>query len=239
MKVLIYNEGFHDKTDEIKAVYPNGIHGKLAEIMESDGHDVTIATLDDVAEVFTEEVVKSADVILWWGHIKHFAVPDEVVTYVCNAVHAGTGFIALHSAHLSKPFVRLMGTTCTLRWREGDRERVWVCNPTHPIVEGVPAYFELENEEMYGEYFDIPEPDELVLMGWFAGGEVFRSGCCFKRGLGKIFYFQPGHESYPTYYNEHVQTIIKNAARWAGKKARTEIPVCISAKESPESLLNK
>jgi len=132
-----------------------------------------------------------------------------------------------------------MGTTCTLRWREGDRERVWVCNPTHPIVEGIPAYFELENEEMYGEHFDIPDPDELVLIGWFSGGEVFRSGCCFKRGLGKIFYFQPGHESYPTYYNEHVQTIIKNAARWAGKKARTEIPVCISAKESPESLLNK
>ena len=237
MKILIYNEGFHDKTDAVKAVYPNGIHGRLADIFCEDGHEVVIATLDDVAEVFTEELVNSADLICWWGHIKHSLVPDNVVDYVQNAVLGGAGFIALHSAHLSKPFKRLMGTACTLRWRDDDRERIWVTAPSHPIAAGIPESFELPNEEMYGEYFDIPTPDEIVFMGWFAGGELFRSGCTFTRGLGKIFYFQPGHETYPSFNNEFVTKILKNAALWAGKKAPGTAPVCIHAKESPESLI--
>ncbi len=237
MKILIYNEGVHDKKDSIKAVYPVGIHGRLAEIFTEEGHDVTIATLDDVADVFTEETVRSADLICWWGHMYHGQVPDNVVDYVQNAVLAGTGLLALHSAHLSKPFKRLMGTACTLRWRDADRERIWVTSPSHPIAQGLPEYFELENEEMYGEYFDIPTPDEIVFMGWFAGGEVFRSGCTFTRGLGKIFYFQPGHESYPSFHNEYVSRILKNAAVWAGKKAPGTTPVCIHADKSPESLL--
>ena len=237
MKVLVYNEGQHDKTEAIKAVYPNGIHGRLAEIFTEAGHDVTVATLDDVSEVFTEETVLSADLIVWWGHMYHGKVPDNVVDYVQQAVLGGTGFIALHSAHLSKPFKRLMGTACTLRWRLDDRERVWVTSPTHPIAKDIPASFELPHEEMYGEYFDIPTPDEIVFLGWFAGGEVFRSGCTFTRGLGKIFYFQPGHECYPTFMNEYVVKILKNAAEWAGKKAPGTAPVCIHAEQSPESLL--
>ncbi len=234
MKIFIYNEGLHDKTDEIKAVYPNGIHGKLAEILRSDGHEVVVATLDNVSEVFTQEALKDADVIFWWGHVCHDAVPDEVADIVHKAVLSGTGFVALHSAHLSKPFVRLMGTTCTLAWREGDRERIWTSIGEHPITEGVPASFELENEEMYGEYFDVPTPDEIIFIGWFAGGEVFRSGCTWRRGCGKVFYFQPGHEEYPTYYNENIQKILKNAARWAGKTAKSRNLSCIHQVPSPE-----
>jgi trehalose utilization protein len=67
---------------------------------------------------------------------------------------------------------------------------------------------------MYGEHFDIPQPDQLVFISWFQGGEVFRSGCCWHRGKGKIFYFRPGHETFPIYYNEQVQRVIYNGVRW-------------------------
>ena len=58
-----------------------------------------------------------------------------------------------------------------------------------------------------------------MLVSWFAGGEVFRSGCCFNRGHGRIFYFRPGHETYPTYYDENVIRVITNAVRWCAPTA--------------------
>lgn len=145
----------------------------------------------------------------------HEQVPDKLVGKIYERVLGGMGLIVLHSGHNSKIFRKLMGTTCSLRWRDGDRERLWTVNPAHPIAQGVPEYFNIPVEEMYGERFDIPEPDELVFLGWFAGGELFRSGCCWNRGLGKVFYFQPGHESNPTFHNENVQRIIINAVHWA------------------------
>lgn len=165
----------------------------------------------------------------------HDKVPDRLVEKIHKRVLAGMGLVVLHSGHHSKIFRSLMGTTCNLRWRDGDRERVWCINPSHPIAKGVPAHFSLDKEEMYGEQFDIPKPDEIVFLGWFAGGEVFRSGCCWQRGLGKIFYFQPGHESNPTFHNEHVQRIIINAVRWANpiNAVREPIP-CPGKKISPE-----
>ena len=159
----------------------------------------------------------------------HHLVPDHVVDRIQKAVLNGMGFIALHSAHVSKPLIRLLGTSCTLKWRDNDRERVWITSPSHPIAAGLPEYFELPQEEMYGEYFDIPTPDEVVFMGWFAGGELFRSGCTWRRGLGKIFYFQPGHEEYPIYYNEYVVKILKNAVRWAAPSKRIEGFICPNA----------
>ncbi len=123
-----------------------------------------------------------------------------------------------------------MGTTCDLKWREADeKERLWVVDPSHPITEGIGEYIELEKEEMYGEHFDIPAPDELVFVSWFEGGEVFRSGATFKRGKGKIFYFRPGHETYPTYHNEDIQTVIRNAVKWAGN-TNTPTPIYGNAK---------
>ena len=165
----------------------------------------------------------------------HDKVPDKLVEKIHKRVLAGMGLVVLHSGHHSKIFRALMGTTCNLRWRDGDRERIWNINPTHPIAQGIPAHFSIDVEEMYGEQFDIPEPDELVFLGWFAGGEVFRSGCCWKRGLGKIFYFQPGHESNPTFHNEYVQRIIINAVRWANPAFAVKEPVpCPHKKVSPE-----
>lgn len=157
----------------------------------------------------------NTDVLLWWSHVCHDKVSDATAERVKERILKGMGFIPLHSSHMCKPFRLLMGTGCTLKWREGDKERLWCCNPGHPIAEGVPESFVLDPEEMYGEHFDIPAPDDVVFISWFKGGEVIRSGCTFTRGYGKIFYFRPGHESYPTFYNENVQKIITNAVRWA------------------------
>jgi trehalose utilization protein len=217
MNVLVWNENRHEKTNPVVAGnYPNGIHGAIAEFLQEDEIQVKTATLDDPEHGLTEDVLNETDVLVWWGHKAHDDVRDEVVERVHKRVMEGMGLVVLHSGHFSKVFKKLMGTTCDLKWREaGEKERIWVVDPTHPIAEGVGQFFELEQEEMYGEHFDIPTPDELIFVSWFEGGEVFRSGCTFKRGKGKIFYFRPGHETYKTYYNADVQRVIKNGVKWA------------------------
>ncbi|MCD7035581.1 ThuA domain-containing protein [Metabacillus sp. GX 13764] len=221
MKVTVWNENRHEQTsEEVRAVYPDGIHNAIASFLK-DGHDVRTATLDEAEHGLTDEVLENTDVLIWWGHVAHEEVADETVEKVKNRVLDGMGLIVLHSGHFSKIFKTLMGTGCDLKWREADeKERLWVVNPSHPITNGIGEYIELEKEEMYGEHFDIPTPDELVFVSWFEGGEVFRSGCTFKRGNGKIFYFRPGHETYPTYYNSGVQQVIKNAVNWAAPADR-------------------
>jgi trehalose utilization protein len=217
LKVIVWNENRHEQIDpEVREVYPEGIHGTIASFLGEAQFDVSTATLDEPEHGLTDEVLNGTDVLIWWGHIAHDEVKDEVVEKVKQRVLDGMGLIVLHSGHFSKLFKTLMGTSCDLKWREAsEKERIWVVDPSHPIVEGLGEYIELENEEMYGEHFDIPAPDELVMVSWFEGGEVFRSGCTFKRGKGKIFYFRPGHETYPTYYNKEVQRVIMNAVKWA------------------------
>ncbi len=218
LRVTVWNEGRHEKIDEeIRKVYPDGIHAVLAAALREAGCAVRTATLDDDAEHgLSEKVLSETDVLTWWGHMAHEAVRDEIAERVQRRVLAGMGLIVLHSGHMSKPFLRLMGTSGALKWREiGERERLWCVNPTHPIASGLPEQIVLEHEEMYGEYFDIPAPDELVYVSWFRGGEVFRSGCCWRRGLGKVFYFRPGHESLPTYHQKEIQQVIVNAVKWA------------------------
>lgn len=218
IRITIWNENRHEKLEpRIAAIYPEGIHGALVSgLKENEDFEIRTATLDDPEQGLSEDVLNNTDVLVWWGHVAHQEVRDDIVARVQNRVLCGMGLIVLHSGHMAKVFKRLMGTSCTLKWREvGERERLWVVAPTHPIAEGIGEYIELEHEEMYGESFDIPEPDTLVFVGWFQGGEVFRSGCCYNRGLGKVFYFQPGHESYPIYYNKQIMKVISNAARWA------------------------
>jgi len=222
IRVTIWNEYRHEKEEErIRKVYPVGIHKAIADFLACDEVIVRSATLDEPECGLSQEVIDNTDVLLWWGHMAHNEVPDEIAVRVRDAVHAGMGFVVLHSGHHSKPFKLLMGTPGNLSWRcDGDKELVWVVDPSHPIAQGIDRYFVVEHEEMYGEPFMIPEPDKLVFIGAYEGGEVFRSGCCWQRGYGKIFYFQPGHESYPTYYNPAVQTVIKNAVRWANPTYR-------------------
>ncbi len=239
IKVTVWNEFRHEKElEHVQEIYPNGIHSCIAEFL--DQHEdifVRTASLDEPEHGLTDDVLANTDVLIWWGHAHHDEVQDSVVEKVKTRVLQGMGFIGLHSAHHSKPMKALLGTTLNLRWRDGDRERVWCINPAHPIAEGLPPYFELEQEEMYGEFFDIPAPDELVFMGWFAGGELFRSGCTFTRGRGKIFYFQPGHEEFPIYYKPEVQKIITNAVRWARPiNPISEKLDCIAMPEAPEKM---
>ncbi len=218
IRVTVWNEFRHERNDpEIRAVYPDGIHSAIAGFLnQSDGAEARTATLDEPEHGLTQTVLDNTDVLTWWGHLNHEDVADEVVERVHRRVINGMGLVCLHSAHLSKIFRRLMGTDCMLRWREADeRERVWVLEPAHPIARGLGPYFEIPASEMYGERFDIPAPDELIFMSWFQGGDVFRGGCCYRRSLGRIFYFSPGHESFPIYYQDEVQLVIANAVRWA------------------------
>jgi trehalose utilization protein len=216
-RVTIWNEYRHEREHaQIAELYPEGIHGAIANHLISQGFPTRTATLDEPEHGLTDEVLADKDVLFWWGHKAHGQVSDEVVEKIFRRVTEGMGFVALHSAHESNVFKRLLGTSGALTWREAsEKERIWVVDPGHPIADGLDEYFELPKTEMYGEPFDIPKPDALVFISWFQGGEVFRSGCCFSRGRGKIFYFRPGHETFPIYHDKNVQRVLANAAKWA------------------------
>jgi trehalose utilization protein len=222
INVTVWNEYRHEREREhIRALYPEGMHNTIAAALREHGlANVRTATLDEPEHGLTPEVLASTDVLIWWGHGAHNEVRDDIVDRVQQRVLNGMGLVVLHSGHFSKIFKRLMGTTCDLKWREGsDQELIWTVAPGHPIAQGVGEMFTLEHEEMYGEHFDIPPPETLVFISWFSGGEVFRSGCCYTRGAGKIFYFRPGHETLPTYHNHNVQRVIANGVRWAAPTA--------------------
>lgn len=216
VRVTVWNEYRHEQRDaKIAEVYPKGIHHAIGEALEPY-YTVRTATLDEPEHGLSEAVLKETDVLTWWGHMAHHEVDDAVVERVHRRVLEGMGLIVLHSGHFSKIFGKLMGTTCNLKWREdGKPERLWVVNPSHPIARGLGPYIELPEEEMYGEFFDIPAPDDLVFISWFPGGEVFRSGLGFFRRQGRIFYFRPGHEAFPTYYHPDVRKVLVNAVDWA------------------------
>jgi len=221
VSVTVWNEYRHEKLSEVIAqIYPNGIHEAIGAHLRSQGMVARTATLDEPEHGLTDAVLAETDVLIWWGHMAHGEVADEVVDKVHARVLQGMGLIVLHSGHFSKIFRKLMGSSCDLKWREADeKERIWVVEPGHPIAAGLGEYFEIPQAEMYGERFDIPAPDTLVFISWFQGGEVFRSGCCYHRGDGKIFYFRPGHETYPIFYRPDVLRVITNAVQWAAPVA--------------------
>ncbi len=216
-RVTVWNEYRHERLDdEVADIYPEGIHGAIAKHLRQQGLTVRTATLDEKEHGLTESLLAETNVLIWWAHMAHAEVDDAVVERVKQRVLEGMGLIVLHSGHLSKIFRTLMGTSGQLKWREvGEKERIWVVEPGHPIAEGLDEVFEIPRAEMYGERFDIPAPDTLVFLSWFKGGEVFRSGCCFHRGRGRIFYFRPGHETYPIYDQPEVLQVITNAVHWA------------------------
>lgn len=233
-RVLVWNEYRTERRVEAaRAVYPDGIHAAIAAGLEDAGHAVRTATLDEPEHGLTEAALADTDVLVWWGHEAHDEVDDEVVDRVVEHVRDGMGFVVLHSAHIAKPFTRLMGTSGALKWRQAaERERLWVVAPNHPIVDGIDESIELPRTEMYGEHFDIPAPDELVFLSWFEGGNVFRSGCCYRRGQGNVFYFRPGHETYPIYERDDVQRVLDNAVEWAAPVDGPDLTVW----ERPEPL---
>jgi trehalose utilization protein len=230
INVTIWNEYEHERENPaIAAIYPHGIHAAIADGLRSLSGlnpgalpvEVSTATLDQPEHGLSEAHLNNCQVLIWWGHKAHDKVDDAVVERVQRRVLEGMGLIVLHSGHFSKIFRRMLGTNCSLKWREADeKERIWVIEPSHPIAMGLGEYFELPYEEMYGERFDVPAPDETVFISWFEGGEVFRSGLCWQRGHGRIFYFRPGHEAYPTYFDANVQRVISNAVQWAAERVR-------------------
>jgi len=238
-RVTVWNEFRHERNTKHQAskTYPDGIHAVIASFLaEQPDFAVRTATLDEPEHGLAQGVLDATDVLTWWGHTAHREVANDVVERVYErVVLGGMGLIVLHSGHFSKIFKRLMGTTCNLKWRVADeRERVWVVEPGHPVARGLPECFEIPREEMHGERFDVPAPETLVFVGWFQGGEVFRSGCCYRRGNGRIFYFQPGHETYPVYRQPEVQRAIVNACRWA---APTGAPAPVFGNRPPRGSL--
>jgi len=231
LRVTIWNEYLHElEHDVVARIYPDGIHGALASAVREHYPDAVVrtATLRAPDHGLSQALLDDTDVLVWWGHKAHAEVSDAWAEAVHRAVLAGMGLVVLHSGHFSKPFKRVLGTHCSLTWREADeKERLWAVEPAHPILAGVPHMFELPQEEMYGERFDVPPPDELLMLSWFQGGEVFRSLCTWRRGYGSVVYFRPGHETYPTYHHEHVRRIVANACAWARRR------VTIDASKAP------
>ena len=222
IKALVWGENVHEQTnDDVSALYPDGMHNCIADALNLvDGISASVATLQESEHGLTAAALENTDVLLWWGHAAHGDVSDEIVERVQQRVWEGMGLITLHSAHFSKIFKRLLGTPCSLTWREaGEKERLWVINRAHPIAAGLDPYFELPQSEMYGEPFAVPEPMETVFISWFEGGEVFRSGQTWQRGAGRIFYFGPGHETYPIYHDKNIQRVLSNAVQWAANPA--------------------
>lgn len=218
IRTVVWGENIHDRENEIVAsIYPTGMHGCIAEALNEDPDiTATTATLEQPEHGLTEARLAETDVLTWWGHRAHGDVSDVVVDRVINRVWQGMGLIVLHSGHFSKVFKRLMGAPCSLKWREaGEKERIWVINKNHPIAQGLDGSFIVEQTEMYGEPFNIPEPMETVFISWYDGGEVFRSGVTYQRGGGRVFYFSPGHEVYPIYHDANVRKVLRNAVKWA------------------------
>lgn len=226
INVTIWNENVHEKTNSaVLELYPGGLHGFLAAQLKTDDLNIRTATLEEPEHGLSEDVLRNTDVLLWWGHAAHDKVQDAIVDRVQQHVWDGMGLLALHSAHMSKIFRRLNGTSGKLHWREvGERERLWVIDPAHPIAAGIPEHFELPYEEMYGEPFMIAEDAKAIIISWFEGGEVFRSGFTIQRGNGRMFYFRPGHETFPAFHDANVIKVIGNAIRWLKPSYRAPYP---------------
>jgi trehalose utilization protein len=243
IRAVVWGENVHDRENAVvKAIYPKGMHGAIADALSADpGISATTATLDQPEHGLSVERLKETDVLTWWGHKAHGQVSDAIVDRVAERVWEGMGLVVLHSGHFSKIFKKLMGAPCSLQWREaGEKERVWVVNRNHAIAQGLGPSFNVPETEMYGEPFTIPEPMETVFISWYDGGEVFRSGVTFQRGGGRIFYFSPGHEVYPIYHDKNVQMVLRNAVKWAANPARwPKIVDAPNAANAPEPITAK
>lgn len=235
LKVTVWNEYLHElEHDVVGRIDPDGIHGALRDAVLERHPDAVVrtATLRERDHGLSDALLADTDVLLWWGHKAHAEVADAWAAKVHEAVLQGMGLVVLHSAHFSKPFQRVLGSHASLLWREADeKERLWNLQPSHPILEGVGPYVELEQEEMYGERFDVPTPDELLMISWFQGGEVFRSLCTWRRGHGQVVYFRPGHETYPTYHHPTIRRIVANAAAWARRRVTIDTSKCFRSEE--------
>lgn len=204
-----------------RAYYPDDINGAVAEGLRlDDGLSVTTAELVDEGDGVPETELARTDVLVWWGHQLHRYVADDAVDRVVRHVRErGMGFVALHSSHMSKPFTRLIGDDGGLGGVEVDAgaERITVEQRDHPVADGVDK-IELAKEESYNEPFNCGKPDAVVFRSVFDNGHEFRSGLAYTVDNGRVFYFRPGHETYPAFADPMVRRVIRNAVYWTAKR---------------------
>ncbi len=243
IQVLVWDE---NPSHAPRDIYPRSIRGAVADGLCEFGRDevvVRTAHQDEPEQGLSAAALAQTDVLVWWGHMRHSELNDAVIGRVAERVlHRGMGFVALHSAHYSKPFRTILDCTGHLKggWSEADQpEEVRVCAPQHPIAHGVHD-FTLASEEMYGGPFDVPPPAVVVLQSYFpATNRFFPSGIAWSvgagidpnfesgpgrgigqgEGVGRVFYFRPGHESVPTYFHTDVRRVLLNAVRWTAGRA--------------------
>lgn len=220
IKVTVWSEGLPEREVHAVKSYPNDINNAIAAFLRNDPDlEITVRDISMDECGLSQEIIDNTDVLVYWSHLYNNKVPDEVANRIVSAVlQRGMGFMPLHSGLFCKAGSMLLGK-CGAggKYREcGERARVWVINRAHPITAGLEDdWFDIEYDEMYGEPFGVPTPDELIFITWFQGGEVLRSGMTWNRGAGKVFYFQPGHEEWPIYTeNKYVQKVITNAVKW-------------------------
>lgn len=220
-KVVVWSEGTAPKT-----VYPYDVNTAIAEGLQplKDWQIIT-ASITDPDQGLSDDLLNSTSVLIWWGHQKHGDVKDELVAKIVRRVkEGGMGFIATHSAHYSKPLKALLGTNCGWKYYTDDGARVdlIVKSPKHPIAKGV-KNFTVPKTERYGDPFEVPPAETVVFDGIYTlpngTKENAQQGMTWSVGKGRVFYFQPGHESYPIYFQEEIRHIFRNGVQWAaGKK---------------------
>jgi len=228
LRVLLWSE----RTEPVE-IYPTGINGALADYLnKQDGIEAKTAQLSDPEAGLGEAALANADVLIWFGHKKHKDVPDEIVERVVRHIRErGLGFIALHSAHYSKPLkvaLQASGSWSDYQNR-GWAEQVWVVSPNHPLAKGLKD-FTLPKEEIYTEPFDVPAPEAVILEATWPSGHRTRECMVWTLGKGRFVYLRPGHEEYPTFFIPEMQRLISNAVLWAGK--RTNAPANLPRREA-------
>jgi trehalose utilization protein len=262
-----------------KLAYENFLGNAIADHLRArGGFQVTSAKLDDPEQGLSAATLDKADVLIWWGHVRHPEVKPETGRAIVERIKAGKlSLIALHSAHWSTPFKEAMyaraiddalaslpeadrksakvetieprpftvpkrddpqtpstevrktadGVVVTVTlpncvfpaYREdGKPSHVRVLLPDHPIAAGLPKQFDIPRTEMYDAPFHVPKPDAILFEERGDAGEHFPSGCLWTLGKGHVFYFRPGHESYPVYKQAEPLRVVENAARWLGGK---------------------
>jgi trehalose utilization protein len=265
IRVLVWDE----QQPEQKQAYGEKFLGETiaAHLATKPGLQVKTAALSSPDQGLAAAQLEETDVLIFWSHKKNAELSDKHAEEITRRVQEGKlGLITLHSAHWSKPFIKLMqaraiadarkqlGNAVTLRYRNENpmgkvpkaddeltpnleqKEEFWelalpLCvfpswradgavshvstpAPTHPIAKGLPAQWDIAQTEMYAEPFHVPKPDVVVFEENWDKGETFRSGCVWNIGKGAVFYFRPGHETYPVYQQKEPLQVLENAVRW-------------------------
>lgn len=271
LRVLVWDE----QQPQQKQAYGDKFLGETiaAHLAGKPGITVKTTNLDSPEQGLEAATLDATDVVVWWGHVKNGALTDLHAERLVARVRDGKlALIALHSAHWSKPFVRLMqdraksdalaqvpsNERATAKWEylnetilykapqrsdpftpslahaggvwrltlplcvfpayrpDGAPSHVTTLLPRHPIAAGLPAKWDVAQTEMYDEPFHVPPPDAVIFEERWDQGEHFRSGCVWQVGKGRVFYFRPGHETYPVYQQAEPLRVIENAVRWLG-----------------------